>query len=180
MMNNYGNKLSLLTLTGLLMFGYPGMGIGMGTGGEKIFKPPFNVPFDVATAGNQITLDFKITEALMYTVGLEYPFEKGEVLEVWRLAGGKITDQSGNRIEPGAPIILHVTIMQRDSKTIIIDKEVSSPRLSSSGGDLFEADIINLKLSPGQYRITVESKKNAPELKTVKTRLCITRAHVGK
>ncbi|MDX9786356.1 MAG: DUF5625 family protein [Desulfobacterales bacterium] len=145
-------------------------------------KPPLSVLFAVENAGSRISFKFDISKTDFYAIKLRYFCDKNLRDDVWKNIGGPVEDKSGKRVEPGAPIIIRIRLVQESSTTDsgLIDKEFAAPKLHSWGDCEFDARLTYLKLAPGRYTLTAESLKDAPGLKEIRTELQITKAYLGK
>ena len=170
--------LFFLAMFGLCLFS----GVQISVGGEKTLSPPLAVPFAIGTAGSQLSFPLEITKAQTYSITLEYLYSKGKHDSVWKLVGGSTQERNGKWAELGAPLSLRVRVTQdgATSTPVKFDKEVVAPRLSSWGEGVLDAKITDLQLAPGHYIITAENLINAPDLQTIKARLCVVKAYLGK
>lgn len=166
-----------LLLFVLSAFGFTGCDAYSG-----IRKPPLSVLFPVETAGSRISFMFDISKTDFYAVKLRYFCDKNLRDDVWKKVGGEVIDESGKWVEPGAPIIIRIRLVQENSATdsVKIDKEFATPKLFSLGDCEFDARLTYLQLTPGRYTLTAESLKEAPELKEIRTELQIVKAYLGK
>jgi hypothetical protein len=171
-----GALLSLLLLI-LCVFGFTGCDAYSG-----ILKPPLSVLFPVETAGSRISSTFDIVKTDCYSIELQYFCDRNLRDDVWKKVGGSVKDESGKWVEPGAPIIIQIRLVQENGATdsVKVDKEFVAPKLSSWSDCVLDAELTYLQLAPGRYIIIAESLKNAPELKEIRTELHIVKAYLGK
>jgi hypothetical protein len=148
-------------------------------------RVPLSVPFGVAKAGSNASMDFVIDEKKFYAVTLQYSFDEknsSDRRRVWNLAGGSEEIGAGEWAEPGAPLEIHVEIFRvtNGSKEKISTTQATNPRLSSWGAETLNAQLLSAKLEPGAYQVKVENLKNASQFNDVKTHISVTQAYMGK
>lgn len=146
---------------------------------------PLLIPFSVANAGSSVSSELVITKRQRYAIILRYFFQEGDEFDrekVRNLAGGSFYDDSRHLVERGAPLMIHVRIVQVDKgdERSLLDTKVSTPHISSHGADQFDAELADIVLEPGHYQLTAENLINAPQFQGAKTYLAVTRAYRGK
>lgn len=137
--------------------------------------PPIIMPFEVQKAGTKIESYFRIEKSDTYSFTLRVGFKKGDFERVARLAGHfKYSD--------GIPIPLRIRVAQIDTtgEKTILDKEVSELQYAGISVDRFHGIIINFKMSPGDYRVYIESLKDISALQGTQIEFAIERAYLGK
>ena len=139
-------------------------------------RPPIELPFAVHQKGAAVTTDLRIVEKVPY----KYPFilhlffnEKDglDLDRVSKLAGSHGKNiATGKSIEPGIPIHLKLTIKIIDSSGSkpYLEKEILVGDRISSGINHFSREIDYIQLTPGLYRVKVQSMKDIPELANTK------------
>jgi hypothetical protein len=130
--------------------------------------PPLILPFEVQKAGNKVETPLKIVKQREYIFSLLFSYKKGDEIDrarVRKLTGGYEVVKSGKVMEPGipTPVKLRVIAIEATGEKLVYEKE-TDPILTSWGGDSFAKNIAYVVLQPGDYRIRVESLKDAPEL----------------
>ncbi len=148
-------------------------------------RVPLSVPFGVAKAGSNASMDFVIDEKKFYAVTLQYSFDEKNSSDrdrVWHLAGGSEKIVAGEWAEPGAPLEIRVEIfrMENGHRENISKRQIANPHLSSWGADALNAQLLSVQLEPGTYQVTVENLENANRFSDVKTYISVTRAYMGK
>lgn len=148
-------------------------------------KPPLILPFEVQKAGNKVELELRIVERQTYTFELQYFYKKNDQADrakAWQLAGGSIKDKTGKWIETGAPLRLKLKIIRslEGNEQFQFEENISNPRLSSWGSDSLNANLANVLLGPGIYKVSVENLSDAPKFQGMKIGLRIARAYLGK
>jgi hypothetical protein len=139
-------------------------------------RPPIELPFAVHQAGATVTTELRIVEKGPYN----YPFNLNLLFNekdgsdrdrVSKLAGsvGK-NIVTGKSTEPGIPISLKVTISVIDSSGVqpFLEKEILVGDLNGYSASYFSREIDSIRLTPGLYRVTIQSLKDIPELANTK------------
>ena len=132
-------------------------------------KPPISLPFEVQKAGSRVETDMRIVDAREYQFHLRYLYDKNNVLDAQRvskLAGSSDLGIDGKPLKLGVPVVLKFYLRQIDTtgEKLILEQEISDMQVVAYGSGYRLKKIISLKLSPGHYRVNVESLKDAPEL----------------
>lgn len=138
-------------------------------------KPPIVLPFAVQKAGNKVETEMRIVEHREYIFSLRFSYKKSDQTDrarVKKLVGDDYQDKNGNPGIP-TPLKLKISAIEPTGERIIVDKEVLELRLRSWGGEFFDKHIDYIKLLPGNYRVSVESLQDAPELVGIPTALRI-------
>ncbi|WP_374593808.1 DUF5625 family protein [Aquabacterium sp.] len=166
------------------------MSVGLGSCANGAAPPtvPIEIPFAVDQEGCVVALEFQVKKLDYYSFNLTYvykdekPSDNDDRSRVWRLVGGGVRDPVSNkRIEPGAPLVIHLTVTQLtdQGELVVFDKEMAHPKLSS-WGETLNARLAALQLPPGRYRFMATSLKAAPALKSVRTEFSVYHAYMGK
>jgi len=148
-------------------------------------KPPLSLPFDVKKAGSKVETELKIIELQTYAFNLQYTFRENDQADrarVWNLAGGSVKDEAGRWIELGAPLKIKLKIFRKNEgvEQSVYEGSISSPHLSSWGGNSLNAKLANVLLEPGTYVVSAENLSDAPEFSGTQVGLSIVRAYLGK
>ncbi|WP_228982634.1 DUF5625 family protein [Paraburkholderia gardini] len=144
---------------------------------------PISVPFNLATSGNDVSVNFVVDKEFFCAVNLKYFFQSENPADrerVWALVGGM--KMSGTAFdERGAPVTVRVSIWKilGEDESLLTEQIVSSPRLSSWGQTL-NARLMLIKLEPGRYVIRASTLLGAPQLSKVETQLSVVQAYLGK
>lgn len=146
---------------------------------------PLLIPFSVVTAGSAVSSELVIRKRQRYAIILRYYYQEGNNIErekVWGLAGGSYQDESGRWLEPGAPLMISLRLVQvvNGNERSLLYTKASSPHISSHGADQLDAELADIVLEPGHYQLTAENLINAPQFQGVKTYLAVSRAYRGK
>ena len=146
-------------------------------------KPPIVIPFALAKAGNKVETELTIVEHNIYSFVLQFFFrgnDKDDRGRVRKLTGGSELDTSGNPLEPGIPTPVRLKIYAVKPKTTqatLIYSEDREPVMTESADDHFKKALGDIELKPGQYRVQVESLKDAPEWGTFRIAFGINNDH---
>jgi hypothetical protein len=148
-------------------------------------RPPIKLPFAVHQAGATVSTELRIVEECRYPFSLKFMYnekDKADQERVRKLVGRYERDVSGKLLEPGIPIPLKLTINAIDSsgERTLLEKEVLALGQEGHGINFFDRDFDLIQLSPGLYRVTVQSLKDIPELANTKVILCIYPRQRGK
>ncbi len=143
------------------------------------------IAFPIGPAGATANADFEVPQTQTYAFSLEYFYKEGDQADraqVWKLAGGSVQESPGKWVEPGAPLRVHVRVVQKQggAELPIAEQMVGNPRLSSWGSGTLSAELFAVPLSPGRYRVTVVSLDEARSFLGARTSLHVGRAYRGK
>lgn len=139
-------------------------------------KPPFFVLFEAQKAGSVFTTELRVVEHRSYVFALFLKVKKGASMEDARrlieLAGKFGRDKSGKQpwggklLWPGIsiPLKLKISVIDASGERIIYDKEIHEEEMLGAGSIGIEKLIDVIDLSPGHYKISVQSLKDIPEL----------------
>ena len=141
-------------------------------------RPPIKLPFAVHQAGATVLTELRIVEERRYPFSLKFMYnekDKADQERVRKLVGGHEKDKHGKLLEPGIPIPLKLTIDVIDSsgERTLLEKDVLAFGEYCHGINFFDRDYDLIQLSPGLYRVTVQSLKDIPELADTKVIFCI-------
>ena len=120
-----------------------------------------------------------------YAASLQFEFKEGDAQDrarAWRLAGGSVNEGPGKWSETGAPLELKVFVSRTGTgdATPLVNEVVRSPRLTSWGGHSLKATLVEFTLSPGTYKVSVESLQAAPTFRNEPVGILIGAASRGK
>ena len=140
------------------------------------FGRPYGAPFSVDKAGTKAEFEIRTTEHRGYQFDLHYVYDERNQSDrerVRELVGSMETGSNGKPINPGVPIFLrlHIDMLDSPSKRTVINKEISDMRLTSWGQGSFSQLISTVILTPGRYKVTIESLVDVPALKGTQTNL---------
>lgn len=143
------------------------------------------VPFALGPAGATTAARIQVQEHLTYAATLRYEYKENDSIErarQWTLAGGSTKINSGDWIEPCAPLKILVKVHQWDLESLkpLAEEIVERPCLSSWGATSLDAELFAITLAPGSYEFTAESLEAAPSFVGARTSLHIGRAYRGK
>jgi hypothetical protein len=126
--------------------------------------PRIVLPFAVQKAGTTVETEMRIVEHHDYIFSLCFTYKEGDQADRARVK--KLVGNNHKDGDPGipTPLKLKVSVIEPAGERVIVDKEVLELRLRSWGGGWFEKHIDYIKLMPGNYRVSVKSLKNVPEL----------------
>jgi len=141
--------------------------------------PPVELPFAVHQKGATVSTELRIIEEGPYRYPFDLKFmynekDKADRERVRKLVGRYERDARGKLREPGIPIPLKLTISAIDSSAsgerFLLKKEVFVGACYAYGRNDFlrRIDEDQSKMSPGIYRVTVQSLKDIPELADTK------------
>ena len=154
-------------------------------GGSDIPKPPIYVPVALHEVNSLVSLDVEIVKQDVYGFQLTYPFRAGDETDwarAWKLAGGSFKDADGHWVERGSPVTVRLAIehISSNSRQRIFEQIVSNPKLSSSGADRLYANLAEMRLDPGRFRVTLVVLASDPSLSDAKADFRVGKAYVGK
>lgn len=154
--------------------------------GDDLPTPPIILPFEVQKAGTKIEAIFRIDEPARYRFKLEFLFNKNDPedrLRVKKLVGSSgINKYTGRPVDTGIPIPIRIRVFEINDveERAILDKEVTELALYGSTAERFDKKIVDSDLSPGQYRVSIDSLEDIPELQKTRVEFAIVRAYIGK
>lgn len=131
---------------------------------------PFRLPFAVHKAGTMVETKVRITEHRPYIFSLCFNFKKDDQVDrarVKKLTGDPWPHKHRDTGIP-TPLRLKISVIEPAGERLLVDKEISELKFNSFGASFFRKEIDQVELEPGQYRISVESLSNVPELADVK------------
>lgn len=141
----------------------------------QIPKPPITMPFAVHKAGNIIDFEMQVVEEMGYFFALEFLFKDQED----RARVKKFMGESGEHKDgdPGVstPLRLAIYIVDASGEHLVLEHEIEQLRLTSWGSNFFDKIFALIRLTPGRYRIHLESLKDAPEFRGTSVRFQIGR-----
>lgn len=141
--------------------------------------PPISLPFAVQMAGTKIEISFRIEEERKYNFELGFRFNN----QIDRKRVAKLVGHPKDE-GMGVPIPLRIRVTRitpdEDEEVMILNKEISELTLTGYTADQFIKVIVSSHLSPGQYRASIESLKDVPELQEIQIEFAIVRAYIGK
>ncbi len=128
-------------------------------------SPPLVLPFEVK-AGSKIETELHIEEHKEYIFSLKFQYKSDDPedrVRVQKLVGEDGRHKGDN---PGilTPIRFKIHAVDATGEKPILDQEIPVLRLRSWGDGHFTKHIAYVVLKPGNYRVSVESLKDAPEL----------------
>lgn len=132
-------------------------------------NPPLSFPFSVEKAGNKVESVFRINKERYYSFSILLLSKKGDKADrerVRKLAGDPQVDMNGKPTNPGTqiPLRLKLNLVTSAGEKTILEKEISEQKLWAQSEDGFSRLIDAAILKPGDYRVSVESLKDVPQL----------------
>lgn len=126
------------------------------------FTMPVEVPIDVSKSGNVIETEFKISRDDRIVLYISFYFNDN------RVERDRLLELLGNEIRPGIKIPLKIKVFKHESPHIdktLLDKVYQS---SASGGirissNNFTREIDQMNVSPGTYKIRLETMATLPQ-----------------
>lgn len=139
--------------------------------------PPISLPFELQKAGAKIETAFRIEEDRKYSFELGFRFnDQSDRKRVAKLVGHPKQEAVGIPIQ----LRIRVTRIAVAEEIVMLNKEISDPTLTGFSADQFIKNIVSIHMSPGYYRVSVESLKDVPELQGTQIEFAIVRAYIGK
>ena len=165
----------LLLTGGMALIG--GLALGCSSVGRTSAPrvPPITLPFPLQKAGARIEIDVRIVEDRSYRFVLMFMFKTPEERKrIFDLVGGPYndTDIKGRLVRPGVTVPIHLTV--RTIRSGKPDELLRDERYLTEGREAYSANAFyrffgSIGLEPGQYRVTVETLQDVPELAGVET-----------
>lgn len=128
-------------------------------------KLPLSLPFEVK-AGSKVETKLQIEDHREYIFSLRFDYKENDLNDRARVK--KLVGDDGQRKDgdPGIPTPLKLKILAIDAagERLIHEQNIPLLRLRSWGTGHFSRHIAYIKLKPGNYQVSVESLKDAPEL----------------
>ncbi|MDA8124875.1 MAG: DUF5625 family protein [Deltaproteobacteria bacterium] len=149
-------------------------------------RPPIELPFVIHQAGTSVSTELRILEEREYPFMLKFMFranDKADHERVRKLVGEYQKDRQGYFMKPGIQTPLKVTINVIDSsgERLFLEKEYMTMGMySGPAANFYDRKIDFIKLTPGLYRVTVQSLKSTPELMNTEVILGIYSRQHGK
>lgn len=148
-------------------------------------KPPIMLPFSIHQAGATVSTELRIAEERRYPFSLKFMYNEKDQADrerVRKLVGAYEKDKHGNFIEPGVstPLKLTISVIDSSGARPLLEKDISALGQEGHGNNFFDRDFDLVRLSPGLYRVTVQSLKDVPELVNTKVIFCIYPRRSGK
>ncbi len=127
-------------------------------------SPPISLPFAVHKAGTLVETEMRIIEHREYIFSLCFTYKEKDQVDRARVK--KLVGYQYKNSDTGVatPLRLKISVINQAGEKVIVDKEVLELRLRTWGGGWFEKHIDYIKLMPGDYRVSVTSLTNIPEL----------------
>jgi hypothetical protein len=129
--------------------------------------PPLSVPMRLDQAGAVTEFEFVIREHAGYYMGIEIDFPADDHLarnRLRRLVGDNAENKYGERVNPGIPTPVTLTIHKIDNSTeIMAYKRSVFPLLTSADSNTFEKRIGRCDFLPGRYRAKIETLNSVPQ-----------------
>lgn len=149
----------------------------------KFYRPPTAL-FSIQKAGNTMEVKLHVGEENVYQFDLEFMFKESDPADrarVSKLVGdapGYIEKKIGDTyvsehvFSKGAnqgvptPVRLKINAIGNNGEMTVFDKEIKDSVLTAegSGGYGFDRRLTWVRLKPGNYRVTIESLRDCPEL----------------
>jgi hypothetical protein len=142
---------------------------------------PFNsVPLDITGPTSTTAFDVHVTKSDIYSVSLSYPYiDSVGRAKAWKLAGGE-TLQGNSWQESGAPFVFQIRINEMHSGKVVLNKQVTHPKLSSWGAEWLSAELVDVNLVEGSYQVLVDRSGSLVEEPSEPLQLQFSEAYEGK
>jgi hypothetical protein len=128
-------------------------------------KPPLSLPFEVK-AGSKVETKLQIEDNREYIFSLRFDYKKDDLEDRARVK--KLVGDDGQRKDgdPGisTPLKLQIYYIDAAGEKLIHERDIPVLRLRSWGAGHFSKHIAYINLKPGNYQVSVESLRDAPEL----------------
>ena len=137
--------------------------------GSQPPKPPIKLPFVVQKAGSKVETEMRIVEEKEYRFSLLFLYKKDDRADgerVRELAGYSDLDMGGKLLRPGVqtPLRLKIHVMDSAGDRLLLEQDILELRTVAAGSGRYTKQVIYMILKPGQYRVSVESLQDVPEL----------------
>jgi hypothetical protein len=140
--------------------------------------PPLSVPMRLDQAGAVTEFQFVIREHGGYLMLLEIDFPLGDRRarnRLRRLVGDNVENKYGERVNPGVPTPVTLTIHKIDKDiSILAYQKTVSPLLASSDADTFGKNIGQCDFLPGRYYAKIKTLLPVPEFAEFPVRFAMT------
>jgi hypothetical protein len=163
---------------------FPSTGAAMG---KSPPTPPLALPFPIHKAGSKIEFDMRIVEDRSYRFLIAFIFKTQEERKrVMELVGdpvpGTFRDRNGVlvRLTQGVMVPIHLTVYsigKAGTLELLKDERYETQAHERFGAESFDRFIGSVGLSPGVYRVVVQTLKDTPEFARVETRLSVYTRH---
>ncbi|MBO1537002.1 DUF5625 family protein [Pseudomonas sp. OA65] len=118
-----------------------------------------------------------------YSIRLDYHYnaaDKSARQTLWREVGGLQLVSSGKAVEIGAPFDVSILIKETSSGKVVHESISKTPKLSSWGEGVLHAEIADLFLKSGRYRLLVRREGAVANIKSSRTTITFIKAFYGK
>ncbi|WP_265287761.1 DUF5625 family protein [Verminephrobacter eiseniae] len=144
-------------------------------------KLPFSLPFDAGRVGSKTDFKINVIEKNKYRLSIVFAIKNipEESKRIGKILGIPQRIGPAQWIERGVPAQFLVRVYKQPGNDELLNELVNHPK-SSAGYVGRWADIVDIRLEPGNYSVTLEYMQGAPELAALPAKIVFARAYHGK
>ena len=158
-----------------------GLGLGCTSVGQTGVSrvPPITLPFPVHKAGARVETDVRIVEDRSYRFILMFMFKTPEERKrISELVGGSYieTDLKDRPVRPGVTVPIRLTVRSMrngEPHELLRDERYLTQASEGFSANSYYRFFASIGLTPGQYRVTVETLRDVPEFAGVEAKFFI-------
>lgn len=137
--------------------------------GRALPTEPLSFPFRIAEKGTSLSFDFSATKKRRFTFYLKMDVRAGVPGDLARLAklAGETSYSPAGAVTATAiptPVRLRIARIENGASTEVFSDEIRQASLMASSRTSISLLIGRVELPPADYRVTVESLQDVPEL----------------
>ncbi|WP_144419451.1 hypothetical protein [Pseudomonas brassicacearum] len=118
-----------------------------------------------------------------YSIRVDYYYDAHNLAsraDLWRAVGGLHMEAPGKAVESGAPFDVQVQLIEESSGRQVYKATKKNPKLSSWGEGVLHAEVADLFLKSGRYRLIVRRDGSAESIRPNSATVTFIKAFYGK